>query len=255
VDPGIARFDLVLELIDADEGLSGWLEYDTDVFEASTIGRMTRHLLTLLEAIVANPEERISRLSLLPEEERKRVLIDWNDTRTRFARSDTFCRRFAIQVARSPLAAAVSSGRSSFSYQTLARRSAVVAQRLAIAGVGPEVVVALLAERDFDLLVAMIAVQQAGGAFLSLDPTLPAARLAHIIQFSRAALVLAGPGCVSALDTALSGVPARELPQVVPIEELSEDMQLQPAPLARLAPSNLAYVIYTSGSTGVPKGL
>jgi amino acid adenylation domain-containing protein len=254
VDPGIARFDLALELVDADQGLSGWLEYDTDVFEVFTIARMTRHLLTLLEAIVANPEERISRLSLLPEEERKRVLIDWNDTRTRFARSDTFCRRFAIQVARSPLAPAVSSGRARLSYQTLARRSEAIAQRLAIAGVGPEVVVALLAERDLDLLAAMVAVQQAGGAFLSLDPTLPAARLAHIIRSSRAALVLAGPGCDSTLDAALSGMPARELPQVVRIEELGDVVRLQLAPLARPSPSNLAYVIYTSGSTGVPKG-
>ncbi len=253
-DPGIARFDLMLELVDADERLSGWLEYDTDLFEAATIARMATHLRTLLEAIVTNPEERISRLSLLPVGERRRVLIDWNPTHTNSARSDTFCERFAIQVERSPHAPAVSTGRARLSYQELAIRSSAIADRLAVAGVGPDVVVVLLAERDLDLLAAMIAVQRVGGAFLSLDRTLPAARLAHVIQSSRAALVLAGRGSVAALNEALSGVPGRGRPQVLRLEELTEAMPLKPARWARPAPSSLAYVIYTSGSTGVPKG-
>ena len=113
VDPGIARVDLLLELTEADERLGGWLEYSTDLFEATTVARMAEHLQTLLEAIIANPEERISRLPLVPAGEQRRVLIDWNDTKTSFRRLGTFSERFAKQAERTPNAIAVSEGRIS----------------------------------------------------------------------------------------------------------------------------------------------
>jgi amino acid adenylation domain-containing protein len=254
VDPSIARFDLTLELIDADERLGGWLEYSTDLFEAATIARMAAHLQTLLEAIVANPEERISRLPLLPARERKQILIDWNDTQIRFRRRGTFSERFARQVERAPDATAVSTGQVRLSYGELALRSSAIADRLAMEGVGSDVVVILLAERGDDFLAAMIAVQRAGGAFLPLEPTIPAARLAQIIQHSRTSLVLAGQVCATVLEKALSGIPARERPQVLRLAELTQAIHRSPACPVRPAPSSLAYVIYTSGSTGVPKG-
>src|SRR5262249_28206229 len=114
VDPGIARVDLTLELIDTDEGLRGWFEYSTDLFDAATMARMAAHLQRLLEAIVANPEERISRLPLLPAEERRQVLVDWNNTRRPFPRLGTFLEQFAKQVERAPDAVAVSTGQVRF---------------------------------------------------------------------------------------------------------------------------------------------
>lgn len=254
VDPGIARVDLLLELVEADERLGGWLEYSTDLFDTATVARMAAHLRTLLEAIVANPEERISRLALLPAEERRRVLVDWNDTRTHFRRLGTFYERFARQVERGPEAVAVSAGRVQLSYRELARRSSAIAHRLAMEGVGPDVVVILLAERGVDLLAAMIAVQRAGGAVLPLEPAIPAARLAQIIQHSRAPLVLAGEGGAAALKTALSGMAARARPRILSLPALARAVPRRALAPVRPAPSNLAYVIYTSGSTGVPKG-
>ena len=254
VDPGIARVDLMLELIEADERLGGWFEYSTDLFEAPTIARMAAHLRTLLEAIVANPEERISRLPLVPAGERKRLLIDWNDTRTSFRRLGTFSERFARQAERAPTAIAVSAGRTRLSYRELARRASAIADRLVMEGVGPEVVVVLLSERDVDFLAAVIAVQRAGGAFLPLGPKIPPARLAQIIQHSRTALVLAGQGCATVLGEALSQIPAPARPQVLSLAKPTRATPRNPAPPVRPAPSSLAYVIYTSGSTGVPKG-
>jgi amino acid adenylation domain-containing protein len=254
VDPGIARVDLMLELADADEHLDGWFEYSTDLFEAATIVRMRAHLQTLLEAIVANPEERISRLPLLPEQERKRVLVDYNDTQTRFPRLGTFPERFAKHVECTPDAIAASDGRVQLSYRELARRSSAIAGRLARSGVGPDVVVVLLAGRDVNLLAAMIAVQQVGAAFLPLDPSLPAAWLAQIIQHSCAPIVLAGHDCAAALEKALSETPARGRPQVLSLAKLAQARRRPPHPVVRSAPSGLAYVIYTSGTTGVPKG-
>jgi amino acid adenylation domain-containing protein len=255
VDPGTARCDLVLEINDAEECLGGWLEYNTDVFGPDTIERMAAHLLILLEEIVADPEARISRLSLLPKWERSRVLIDWNDTDTRSGRRGNFSERFARQVERAPEAIAVSAGRVRLSYRDLARRSSAIAERLAFEGVGTEDVVGLLAGRGVNFAAAMIAMQRAGIALLPLDPTLPAMRLAQILQHSRTRLVLAGRGGSAVLKRAFSGTSAAARPQVLILEELA---QARPRDVGRPvapAPSSLACVIYTSGSTGVPKGV
>jgi amino acid adenylation domain-containing protein len=254
IDPGIARFDLVLELVDDGEHVGGWIEYSTDLFEAATIARMAAHLTTLLEAVIANPKERISRLTLLPPDERRRLLFDWNDTETRFGRPGTFSQRFTRQAERTPDAIAVSDGRVRLSYRELARRSAAIADRLALEGVGPDVVVVLFAERNVDFLAAMIAVQQVGGAFLLLDPTFPAARLAQIVRHSGTPLVLAGQACATVLEQALTGLPARARPEILSLEQLAQAMPRDAARRVRARPSSLAYLIYTSGSTGVPKG-
>jgi amino acid adenylation domain-containing protein len=254
LDPGIARFDLMLELFDADERLGGWFEYSTDLFDAATMTRMAAHLRTLLEAIVANPEERISQLPLLPPRERRRILVDWNGTRTSFDRFRTFSECFAKQTERTPDAVAVSAGQVRLSYRELALRGSAITDRLAREGIGPDVVVILLAERGVDFLAAMIAVQRAGGAFLPLDPTFPAARLTQIIQHSRTPLVLAGEDCAATLDEALSRMSARGRPQVVSLKALAQAMPRDPICSVRPAPSSLVCVIYTSGSTGVPKG-
>jgi amino acid adenylation domain-containing protein len=254
VDPGIARFDLTLELMEDDERLRGWLEYSTDLFESATITRMAAHLRTFLEAIVASPDERISRLSLLPTRERAQLLIDWNDTRVSFGRLGTFCERFVRQAERTPDAIAVSAGQVRLSYRELARRSSAIAARLAAEGVGPDVVVILLAERSVSFLAAIIAVQWAGGAFLPLDPTWPTARLAEIIQHSGTPLVLADKQSAAALDKALSEMPVRARPQVFSLEDLAQARHQVSVRPVRPGPESLAYVIYTSGSTGISKG-
>jgi amino acid adenylation domain-containing protein len=254
VDAGIARFDLMLELTEADGRLDGWFEYSTDLFEPATMARMAAHFRTLLKAIVANPEEPVSRLALLPAGERRRLLIDWNDTRMSFGGPSNFFERFARHAERSPDAIAVTAGRVRLSYRELLDRSAAIAGRLAREGVGTDVVVVLLAERDPDLLGAMIAVQRAGGAFLPVDPITPPARLAQIIQHSRTPLILAGQGTAALLKAGLSRMSAIGRPKVLSLAELIKAKPRGPVPSVRPAPSSLAYVIYTSGSTGIPKG-
>jgi amino acid adenylation domain-containing protein len=254
VDHGIARVDLTLELFEADDRLNGWFEYSTSLFETGTMVRMAAHFQTLLEAIVTNPEERICRLPLLPAEERMRVLIDWKHTQTSLPRLGTFSARFAKQVDRAPHAIAVSDGRVRLSYRELALRSWAIAERLPKNGVGLDVVVILLAKRGVDLLAAMIAVQQAGGAFLSLDAKLPPAWLAQIILQSGASLVVAGRGCAAVLKETLAEIPIRVRPEVLSLAKLIQATPRTTGLAVSPAPSRLAYVIYTSGSTGIPKG-
>jgi amino acid adenylation domain-containing protein len=255
VDPGIARFDLTLELAEVGEHLTGFFEYSTDLFEASTIARMATHLRILLEAIVANPGERISRFPLLSASERNRVLTDWNGTQTNFGRLGNFSEWFARRLERAPEATAVSARQVRFSYRELARRGSAIAHRLVLEGIGPDVVVALLAERDADLLAAIIAVQRVGGAFLCLEPTLPAARLAQIVQSSGAPLLLAGQSSAAVLEEVLSRMPARERMRVLMLEDIVEVAPPDAGRPTRPVPSSLAYLVYTSGSTGVPKGV
>jgi len=254
VDPGIARVDLTLELTDADERLGGWFEYSTDLFDAGTISRMAAHLQTLLEAIVTNPDERISRLTILPVGERRRVLSNCNNTQADFRRLGTFSERFARAVERGPNNIALSDGRIELSYRELMRRSSAIADRLTVNGVGRDVVVILLAKRDVNFLAAMIGVHLAGGAFLPLDPTVPAARLAQIIEQSRASLVLVGGDCAAGLKKALARMPARALPKLLGLSKLAQAVSRGPRRHIRQAASSLACVIYTSGSTGAPKG-
>ena len=254
VDPGIARFDLTLELVDTGEQLSGWFEYSTDLFESATVARMAAHLQTLLKAIVANPAEQVSRLSILPPKERKRVLLDWNDTDTKLGRLSSFSERFARQVERTPDAIAASDKHVSLSYRQLAHRSLAIADQLVLAGVGPDVVLILLAERSVDFLAAMIGVQWAGGAFLPLDPHAPAARLTQVIQHSGTPFVLAGEECAADVEGVLAGIPKSARPKVLNLQKLCRAAARDTARPVRPASSSLAYVIYTSGSTGLPKG-
>jgi len=253
-DPGIARSDLLLELIDVDGLLGGWIEYSTDLFEAATVTRMAAHFRTLLESIVADPEDRIDVLPLLPISERKQLVLDWNKTKTRPPRPGTFPERFDRQVARTPDSIAVSVGQVRLSYLELARRAAVIAGRLHREDVRRDEVVVLSAERGIDFLAAMIAVQQAGAAFLSMDPSMPAARLAQIIRHSGASVILTTQAGAAALQAPLSGLQRSERPRVLVLEKLKTAIAQDRIAPARQAPASLACVIYTSGSTGVPKG-
>ena len=183
-----------------------------------------------------------------------RVLIDFNNTQKRLGRLGTFSDCFAKHAECAPNAVAVSDSRIQLTYCELAHRSRAITTRLAETGVGPDVVVTLLGERNVDLLAAMIAVQQVGGAFLPLDPSLPSGWLAQIIQSSRTPLLLAGQHRAAVLEKALSEMPDRMRPQVMSIAKLRQTSRRARSPLVRPAPSSLAYVIYTSGSTGTAKG-
>jgi amino acid adenylation domain-containing protein len=251
VDPEVARFDITLELVEADGRFTGFFEYATDLFDAATIEGMAAQFKTLLKAVIANPEQRISRLPLLTEAERRRLPAKGRPAN--FAARGNVWERFERQAKRRPNAIAVSDGHLALSYRELARRSQAIARWLDREGVGTESVVALLADRGPDLLAAMIAVQRAGAAFLNLDPEQPPARLSTILGSSCATVLLAGRARSALVDALLE-------PLVAPIRvaELEDAIALEPTKSARAArrtSASLAYLVYTSGSSGAPKGV
>ncbi|MGY8637488.1 amino acid adenylation domain-containing protein [Bradyrhizobium sp. 14AA] len=253
VDPKVARFDITLELVEADGRFTGFFEYATDLFDAATIEGMAAQFKTLLKAVIANPEQRISRLPLLTEAERRQVLATGQGVSANFTARGNLSERFDRQSKKTPNAIAVSDGRASLSYRELARRSQAVARWLTREGVGAESVVALLVDRGPDLLAAMMAVQRVGAAFLNLDPDQPPARLTTILGSSCARVLLTGraqSGMVGALIE-----PLVERIQVAELEDAIASGSTKPARAARRTASSLAYLIYTSGSSGAPKGV
>ncbi|QOZ54872.1 non-ribosomal peptide synthetase [Bradyrhizobium sp. CCBAU 53338] len=251
VDPKVARFDITLELVEADGRFTGFFEYATDLFDAVTIEGMADQFKTLLKAAIANPEQQISRLPLLTDAERRRLPAKGRPAN--FTTRGNLCERFERQAKKTPNAVAISDGSLSLSYRELARRSQAIARWLAREGVGAESVVALLADRGPDLLAAMIGVQRAGAAFLNLDPEQPPARLATILGSSCANVLLAGHAQSTMVDQLLEPLVARI--HVAEIEDAIALESTRPARAARRAGASLAYLVYTSGSSGAPKGV
>ncbi|RKH92920.1 amino acid adenylation domain-containing protein, partial [Corallococcus praedator] len=245
---GTSKCDLTLFVTKSPEGLKATFEYDTDLFDAERIQRMASHFQTLLEAAVAQPSRPIASLALLPESERHRVLRDWNDATVDFPRDLCIHERFALQAARTSDAPAVTFGPLTVSYQQLDERSNQLAWHLRSLGVGPEVLVGLCVERSVDLIVGMLAVLKAGGAYLPLDDSHPAERLAFMLQDARVSVLLVHQHKRERLPP-FAGV-------TVCLDADADSLgRLSTAPLPRTSgPENLAYVIFTSGSTGRPKG-
>src|SRR5579884_283942 len=249
-----AKFDLSLCLQETPEGLTGFIEYSTDLFEASTIERMAGHFQRVLEMIVANPEQKITAFPLLSESELEQQLNEWNATEKAYPIAQCFPALFEAQVERTPNAIAVVCQQEALTYRQLNRCANGLAHELRALGVGPDTLVGLLAERGIDLLTAILAVFKAGGAYLPLDPHHPPARMRHIIEHSHTALVLTSQSFVAQINATVTELAER--PQILTLEDMLDRHwqgmeNLQPV----AEPHHLAYVIYTSGSTGTPKGV
>jgi amino acid adenylation domain-containing protein len=242
IERATTQFDLTVEI---SEPLSRF-GYNLDLFDSATIERMAAHFQTLLAGIVANPDARLSDLPLMSRAEREQILRAWNDTRQPYPHERCVHELFAAQAARTPDALAVIGADRSLSYGELSHRVNQLAHYLQQLGVGPEVRVAVCLERSPDLLVALLAVLQAGGCYLPLDPSYPAERLKLVLQDADVALVLTQ-----------AQIP---LPPVAPRLCLDADwpriaQQPEYPPTSAVTPANLAYLIATSGSTGRPKAV
>ncbi|MCP4659291.1 MAG: amino acid adenylation domain-containing protein, partial [bacterium] len=248
---GTAKFDLTLALAPGEEALWCEAEYSTDLFDRTTIRRLIGHFRTLLETVAADPSRRLSELPLLSAAERHQLSAEWNDAslpRTAWTgeRGRSIHQWFEAQVEVSPEAIAVV-GEERLSYRELNLRANRLAHHLRSLGVGPEVPVGIALSRSPAMVVAILAVLKAGGAYLPLDPDHPRQRSQLMLADARARVVLTEeplrpilPDCGARLVCLDGGGFA-----ACPAEN--------PPPLTN--PDNPAYLIYTSGSTGRPKGV
>jgi len=249
---GTTRFDLELHVSERENQLRGSLIYSTDLFDQGTIAQMASHFERLLEAVVADPEQRLSRLSLLRQADWDQLLSEWNRADAYYAPS---CLHdlFTAQVQRTPEAMAVRFRQQELSYRELGRRADQLAQYLRDRGVQAEALVAICLERSLEMVVSVLAVLKAGGAYLPLDPAYPAQRLRLTLEDAGALLLVTEQDLLSRLGEAVGAGPS----QVICLDrEWAAISQASEAELAsETSPENLAYVIYTSGSTGRPKGV
>ena len=244
-----AKFDLTLSLWEETKGLVGILQYNSDLFDATTIESMANHYQKLMESAVSQPDQLISDLEMLTPAEKQQLLFDWNDTQLEHSPTECIHELFEKQVAKTPDAVALISENESLTYQELNKRANQLAHYLRSLGVGPEELVGVCLERSVDLVATLLGIMKAGGAYVPIDPAYPRARLAFMLE-DAAIKVLITQASLSEFS--------RELPVTrvyidqdnAKLAEMSEDN-----PPNRTLPDNLAYIIYTSGSTGRPKGI
>src|SRR5262245_24706077 len=248
---GTAKFDLDLYLEEWPTGIHGYVEYATDLFDRTTIERLISHYQTLLDAVSANPQQRIWSLPLMSDAERARLLQASSDVSVPSRPADvnrTLHRLFEITAARAPGSTAVVSGEQRVSYGELGARADAVARTLRRLGVGPETRVGLCVSRSVDLIVGVLAILKAGGAYLPLDPEYPTERLALMTDEAQVPVILSQRVLVDKLPPTSARVLFLDDAETWP--DASTD-----APMPEVCGDNAAYVIYTSGSTGRPKGV
>ncbi|NEO97868.1 MAG: amino acid adenylation domain-containing protein [Symploca sp. SIO2E9] len=244
-----SKFDLTLSMENTADGLVGVWEYSTDLFDASTIERMTSHWVTLLEGIVSNPQQQISQLPLLTEVEKGQLLVEWNNTQTDYPQNKCIHQWFEEIVERTPNAIAVVFENQTLTYCQLNRRANQLAHYLQSLGVGADVLVGLYVERSLEMVVGMLGILKAGGAYVPLDPDYPTERLSFMLEDTQVKVLLSQQQLVDSLPQYQGPIICLDKCWEV-IGEYSQEN-----PVIKIQTNNLAYVIYTSGSTGQPKGV
>ncbi|HEX8472730.1 MAG TPA: amino acid adenylation domain-containing protein, partial [Pyrinomonadaceae bacterium] len=249
VETGAAMFDLSLSIEETAQGLFGVWEYNADLFDAATVRRIAGHFQTLLENIVARPQQRVSELSLMEEAERVRLLWEWNETGEEFPLDKCLHELFEEQAARTPDASALIFEDERLTYRELNTRANRLAQHLISLGVGAEVSVGICMERSLEMVIALFAIMKAGGAYVPLEPDYPRERLSYMLKDADVRVLLT--------EQKFAGRLPEHAAQIVDIDAERDviSRQSERNPSSGVVAANLIYIIYTSGSTGRPKGV
>ncbi len=251
----VSQFDLTLAIVESGDTLAASLQYNTALFEPSTIRRMGEHFQTLLHGIVSQPQKRLSELPLLTERERRQLLVEWNQTAPVEAQELCLHQLFEEQARRTPHAVALVTETERVTYAQLDARANRLAQHLRSLGAAPEQFVALLLEREAEMVVSLLAVLKTGAAYLPLEPTYPHERLRFMLAETGAHLLVTQQRLLALAGELLCDNP--QPPHVLCLEQAQQALLSRPetAPETPVVSGNMAYVIFTSGSTGRPKGV
>src|SRR6476469_6231888 len=252
-----ANFDITLQFQESEETLVTALQYNTDLFDHTTIKQIADHLLTLLTRITTHPDQPMRKLPLMTTQQQHQILVEWNGSMGE-GPGATLVEAFEAQVARAPGAVAVSVGDEHLSYDELNARANRLARHMVERGAGPERFVALALTRSLEMVTAIVAVLKTGAGYLPLDPDLPAERIRHILRDADPVLLVTTSGVQADLPRMdaevslllLDAVEEAAITARQPAGDLHDTQRR-----SRLRAVNPAYAIYTSGSTGIPKGV
>jgi amino acid adenylation domain-containing protein/thioester reductase-like protein len=257
IETSTAKFDLTLVMENSATGLKGWWEYNTDLFDSSTIERMMGHFVTLLEGIVANPSQQISQLPMLTATEQQQLLVEWNDTQVDYPIDKSIHQLFEEQCFSTPNAVAVVFENQQLTYHELNCRANQLADYLQSFGVKPDTLVGICVERSLEMVVGLLGILKAGGAYVPLDPEYPQERLTFMLEDTQLSVILTQEKLVSKLGDRLRRGFAERKVNVICLDSNSDiiNQHTQDNPTTSIKAQDLAYVMYTSGSTGQPKGV
>jgi len=244
-----SHFDLMMYVADLKAEMVVSLQYNTDLFERSTISRMLRHFQNLLEGIADNPERHLAELPLMSESEMRQMIEVWNDTQADYPKDLTIHKLFEAQAEETPVAVALEFGPHQMNYDELNRRSNQMARYLRGLGVKPGARVGIYLEHSIEAVLGILGVLKAGGCCLLLDPSHPEDRVNFMLKEAGVTVLLTQQHLKRDLSTDA-------------IETVCPDSdwglmagQSDKNPNYEVEPGALAYIIYTSGSTGLPKGV
>ena len=249
VDPGTAMFELSLYMWEDAEGLRGFVEFNTDLFDSATIDRLVCHFKILLEGIVRDPGRSISDLPILTQDERHQLLVEWNTTRGDYPERSCIHDLFDTQARLTPDKVAAIFKGDRLTCRELNLRANQLAHYLQKLGVGPETVVGICVERSLEMVAGMLGILKAGGAYLPIDSTYPQERLAFMLRDSQVPVLLTHSRLLSKLPEIQARIISLDQDWEVIAQESNE------TPTSGATPDHPAYLIYTSGSTGTPKGV
>lgn len=247
VDIEAAKFELSLNCTEYSDHVSCEFEYNTDLYELSSIQQLAKHFTTLLECIVNNPELPLSQLELMDSAERRQLLREWNNTE-KDSPATCIHQLFEAQAEKTPRQIAIRCGGEQKNYQTLNEASNKLARHLQQQGIKPGDCIGICLEPSVDILVAVLASLKAGAAYVPMDANYPQDRLAHMLENAQISALLTHSELQSRLPTGQC--------QLLMLDENEADIAHFDCSNLNLecSPEDLLYVVYTSGSTGKPKG-
>lgn len=239
-----SRFDLTLDGEERAGELVFTLEYATDLFTRETVMRLIRYFRTILLEVLKHPAQKTGLIHLPDDQETDRLLNRFNQTAGEYPEHLTVHQLFAARVKEHPHQAAVTYRNQSITYDELNRRAQQAAYALRAQGIGPDQIVALITTRSVDMIAGILAILQAGGAYLPIDPGLPANRIAYMLDDAGVQVILTNTSVENQGNRIVLDMRSLELDHGAPL----------PVPPVHSS-RNLAYCMYTSGTTGLPKGI
>ncbi|SDO97728.1 amino acid adenylation domain-containing protein [Rhodoferax sp. OV413] len=243
-DDAGAKFDLSLDFYIGPQGVRGRLEYNTDLFDATTARRLVAGYTRVLEVLAVDPDRVLANLVLTSENERA-GLMQWSQNLANRPFEAPVHQLITQRARHTPEAVAVVFGEASLTYADLEARANCLAHRLIALGVRPDTPVGIAVERSPEMVLGLLAILKAGGAYVPIDPEYPPDRIAYMLEDSGVALLLTQSHLT---------LPMRDGLKTIELDRLDLASEPSTDPGVPVNGEHLAYVIYTSGSTGRPKG-